>query len=163
MQKRCNGAKRNGIFSKCLQKICQYYAFQRNATTSNRPLVVKSHPAGMRVCCAIFVGISLRLCSILLRSFRITFAAYLPTRIKSLRDFLQSSLNYMTTGTTCISFQFFMAMPYVLWVSIPLRCSSSYGCPMGLGRRRGICGTIRGGRCNTLASSSWCRASGRRC
>ena len=71
--------------------------------------------------------------------------------------------NYMTTGTTCISFQFFMVMPYFLWVSIPLRCSSFYGCPMGLGRRRGICGTIRGGRCNTLASSSWCRASGRRC
>ena len=34
-----------------------------------------------------FAGISLRLCSISLRSFRITFAAYLPTHIKSLRDF----------------------------------------------------------------------------
>ena len=37
--------------------------------------------------------ISLRLCSISLRSFRITFAAYLPTHIKSLRDFFQSLLN----------------------------------------------------------------------
>ena len=34
-----------------------------------------------------FAGISLRLCSISLRSLRITFAAYLPTHIKSLRDF----------------------------------------------------------------------------
>ena len=42
---------------------------------------------GMRVCYAIFAGISLRLCSISLRSLRITFAAYLPTHIKSLRDF----------------------------------------------------------------------------
>ena len=42
---------------------------------------------GMRVCYAIFAGISLRLCSISLCSFRITFAAYLPTHIKSLRDF----------------------------------------------------------------------------
>ena len=38
-------------------------------------------------CYATFAGISLRLCSISLRSFRITFAAYLPTHIKSLRDF----------------------------------------------------------------------------
>ena len=42
---------------------------------------------GLRVCYAIFAGISLRLCSISLRSLRITFAAYLPTHIKSLRDF----------------------------------------------------------------------------
>ena len=38
-------------------------------------------------CYAIFAGISLRLCSISLRSFRITFAAYMPTHIKSLWDF----------------------------------------------------------------------------
>ena len=37
-------------------------------------------------CYATFAGISLRLCSISLRSFCITFAAYLPTHIKSLRD-----------------------------------------------------------------------------
>ena len=37
----------------------------------------------MRICYAIFAGISLR-------SFRITFAAYLPTHIKSLRDFFQT-------------------------------------------------------------------------
>ena len=67
--------------------------FQRNATTSNCPLNTKSHPAGMRICYAIFAGISLRLCSISLRSFRITFAAYLPTHIKSLWDFFQSLLN----------------------------------------------------------------------
>ena len=47
----------------------------------------------MHICYAIFAGISLRLCSISLRSFRITFAAYLPTHIKSLRDFFQSLLN----------------------------------------------------------------------
>ena len=38
-------------------------------------------------CYATFAGISHRLCSISLRSLRITFAAYLPTHIKSLRDF----------------------------------------------------------------------------
>ena len=57
------------------------------------PIMAKSHPAGMRICYAMFAGISLRLCCISLRSFRITFAAYLPTHIKSLRDFFQSLLN----------------------------------------------------------------------
>ena len=87
MQKRCNGAKRNGIFSKCLHWICKYYAFQRNATTPNSPIMAKSHPAGMHICCGLFAGISLRLCSISLRSLRITFTAYLPTHIKFLTEF----------------------------------------------------------------------------
>ena len=87
MQKRCNGAKRNGIFSKCLHWICKYYAVQRNATTPNSPIMAKSHPAGMHICYGIFAGISLRLCSISLRSFRITFTAYLPTHIKFLTEF----------------------------------------------------------------------------
>ena len=87
MQKRCNGAKRNGIFSKCLHWICKYYAFQRNATTPNSPIMAKSHPAGMHICYGIFAGISLRLCSISLRSFRITFTAYLPTHIKFPTEF----------------------------------------------------------------------------
>ena len=87
MQIRCNGAKRNGIFSKCLHWICKYYAFQRNATTPNSPIMAKSHPAGMHICYGIFAGISLRLCSISLRSFRITFTAYLPTHIKFLTEF----------------------------------------------------------------------------
>ena len=87
MQKRCNGAKRNGIFSKCLHWICKYYAFQRNATTPNSPIMAKSHPAGMHICYGIFAGISLRLCSISLRSVRITFTAYLPTHIKFLTEF----------------------------------------------------------------------------
>ena len=104
MQKRCNGAKRNGIFSKCLQWICKYYAFQRNATTPNSPIMAKSHPAGMHICYAIFAGISLRLCSISLRSFRITFAAYLPTHIKSLRDFFQSLLNNQRDSLYIIPF-----------------------------------------------------------
>ena len=102
MQKRCNGAKRNEIFSKCLQWICKYYAFQRNATTSNNRIMAKSHPAGMHICYAIFADISLRSCSISLRSFRITFAAYLPTHIKSLWDFFFNHYQIIT-GTTCIS------------------------------------------------------------
>ena len=61
--------------------------------------MAKSHPAGMRICYAIFAGISLRLCSISLRSFRITFAAYLPTHIKFLTEF-----HRIFFGTTCISF-----------------------------------------------------------
>ena len=87
MQKRCNGAKRNGILSKCLHWICKYYAVQRTATTPNSPIMAKSHPAGMHICYGIFAGISLRLCSISLRSFRITFTAYLPTHIKFLTEF----------------------------------------------------------------------------
>ena len=39
-------------------------------------------------------GISLRLCYISLRSLRITFAAYLPTHIKSLRDFFSISTKF---------------------------------------------------------------------
>ena len=65
--------------------------------------MAKSHPAGMRICYAIFAGISLRLCSISLRSFRITFAAYLPTHIKSLREFFQSLLNYHRDNLYIIS------------------------------------------------------------
>ena len=57
------------------------------------PIEYEIASRGMRICYAIFAGISLRLCSISLRSFRITFAAYLPTHIKSLRDFFQSLLN----------------------------------------------------------------------
>ena len=59
--------------------------------------MAKSHPAGMRICYAIFAGISLR-------SFRITFAAYLPTHIKSLRDFFQSLLNNYRNNLYIISF-----------------------------------------------------------
>ena len=44
-------------------------------------LIAKLHPAGMHICYAAFAGISLRLCFISLRSFRTTFAAYLPTHI----------------------------------------------------------------------------------
>ena len=44
------------------------------------------------------------LCSISLRSFRITFAAYLPTHIKSLRDFFQSLLNNYRNNLYIISF-----------------------------------------------------------
>ena len=91
--------------AKCLQWICKCYAFQRNAITSNCLSVAKSHPAGMQICYAIFAGISLRLCSISLRSFRITFAAYLPTHIKFLWDFLQSSLNIWLQGRPVVQFQ----------------------------------------------------------
>ena len=92
MQKRCNGAKRNGIFSKCLHWICKYYAFQRNATTPNSPIMAKSHPAGMHICYGIFAGISLRLCSISLRSI----TSFLHTCLHTSNPygiFLQSSLN----------------------------------------------------------------------
>ena len=66
----------------------------------------KSHPAGMHIVMLPFAGISLRLYSISLRSFRITFAAYLPTHIKSLRDFFQSLLNYHRDNMYIISFDF---------------------------------------------------------
>ena len=68
--------------------------------------MAKSHPAGMQICYATFAGISLRLCSISLRSFRITFAAYLPTHIKSLWDFFQSLLNNHRDNLYIISYLF---------------------------------------------------------
>ena len=86
-------------FCFCAPNIYPLNPFQRNATTSNCPLNAKSHPAGMHICYAIFAGISLRLCSISLRSLRITFAAYLPTHIKFLTEF-----HRIFFGTTCISF-----------------------------------------------------------
>ena len=74
-------------FRNACNKKCQYYAFQRNATTP-KPLEDSEIASRWDACCyATFAGISLRLCSISLRSFRITVAAYLPTHIKSLWDF----------------------------------------------------------------------------
>ena len=67
-------------FRNACNKKCQYYAFQRNATTP-KPLEDSEIASRWDACCyATFAGISLR-------SFRITFAAYLPTHIKSLWDF----------------------------------------------------------------------------
>ena len=79
--------------------------------------MAKSHPAGMRICYAIFTGISLRLCSISLRSFRITFAAYLPTHIKSLRDFpLFWFVFFLGVGVEI----FFVVCNYALHFFVPL-------------------------------------------
>ena len=61
----------------------------------------------MQICYTIFAGISLRLCSISLRSFRITFAVYLPTHIKSLRDFFQFITKYLQ-GQLVYHFRFFL-------------------------------------------------------
>ena len=58
----------------------------------------------MHICFVAFAGISLRLCYVSLRSFRITFAAYLPTHIKSLWDFFQSSLNNHRNNLYIISY-----------------------------------------------------------
>ena len=66
------------------------------------PIECEIASRGMRICYAIFAGISLRLCSISLRSFRITFVAYLSTHIKSLWDFFFKHYQIIT-GTTCIS------------------------------------------------------------
>ena len=33
-------------FRNACNKKCQYYAFQRNATTPNSPIMAKSHPVG---------------------------------------------------------------------------------------------------------------------
>ena len=68
--------------------------------------IMLSHSAGMHICCATFAGISLRLYYISLCSLRITFAAYLPTHIKSLRDFFQSSLNFHRDNLYIISMIF---------------------------------------------------------
>ena len=86
-------------FRNACNKKCQYYAFQRNATTP-KPLEDSEIASRWDACCyATFAGISLRLCYISLRSFRITFAAYLPTHIKFLTEF-----HRIFFRTTCISF-----------------------------------------------------------
>ena len=93
MQKRCNGAKRNGVFSKCLQWICQYYAFRRNATTSKSPIMAKLHPAGMHLCYAIFcrhfASVMLHIASLISHNLRCipAYTHLIPT------GFFQSSLN----------------------------------------------------------------------
>ena len=88
--------------------------------------MAKSHPAGMHICYAIFAGISLRLCYISLRSFRITFAAYLPTHIKSLRDFFQ------TKGTVLLvclwHIQTKRTVPLVCGLCAIVYCKNNQGC-----------------------------------
>ena len=70
------------------------------------PIEYEIASRGMRICYAIFAGISLRLCSISLRSFRITFAAYLPTHIKFLTEF-----HRIFFGTTLYIISYFLALP----------------------------------------------------
>ena len=109
MQKRCNGAKQNGIFSKCLQWICKCYAFQRNATTSNCPLVAKSHPAGMRILCDIcrhFASVMLHFASLITHNLRCipAYTHQIPNGISSQTFF----------GITCISILSFLPNKEIL-------------------------------------------------
>ena len=89
-------------FRNACNKKCQYYAFQRNATTP-KPLEDSEIASRWDACCyATFAGISLRLCSISLRSFRITrcipaYAHQIPT------GFFQSLLNYHRDNMYIIS------------------------------------------------------------
>ena len=93
MQKRCNGAKRNGVFSKCLQWICQYYAFRRNATTSKSPIMAKyaSRWDAYLLCdiCRHFASVMLHIASLISHNLRCipAYTHLIPT------GFFQSSLN----------------------------------------------------------------------
>ena len=85
MQKRCNGATWN-LFE---MPAIDMSVLCIPAECDNIKLPIDGEIASRwdAYCYATFAGISLRLCSISLRSFRITFTAYLPTHIKFLTEF----------------------------------------------------------------------------
>ena len=76
--------------AKCLQISHNKYASQRDAISHSMGNLMLSHSAGMHNTDKSIAGISKRFH---FASLHYIFSAYLPTHIKSLWDFLQSSLN----------------------------------------------------------------------
>ena len=76
--------------AKCLQISHNKYASQRDAISHSMGNLMLSHSAGMQHPDISIAGISKRFH---FASLHYIFSAYLPTHIKSLWDFLQSSLN----------------------------------------------------------------------
>ena len=76
--------------AKCLQISHNKYASQRDAISHSMGNLMLSHSAGMHNTDISIAGISKRFH---FASLHYIFSAYLPTHIKSLWDFLQSSLN----------------------------------------------------------------------
>ena len=73
--------------AKCLQRQHNKYASQRDAISYSMGNLMLSHSAGMHNTDKSIAGISKRFH---FASLYYIFSAYLPTHIKSLRDFLQS-------------------------------------------------------------------------
>ena len=76
--------------AKCLQISHNKYASQRDAISHSMGNLMLSHSAGMHNTDKSIAGISKRFH---FASLHYIFSAYLPTHIKSLRDFFQSLLN----------------------------------------------------------------------
>ena len=76
--------------AKCLQISHNKYASQRDAISYSMGYLMLSHSAGMHNTDISIAGISKRFH---FASLHYIFSAYLPTHIKSLRDFFQSLLN----------------------------------------------------------------------
>ena len=76
--------------AKCLQISHNKYASQRDAISYSMGNLMLSHSAGMHNTDISIAGISKRFH---FASLHYIFSAYLPTHIKSLRDFFQSLLN----------------------------------------------------------------------
>ena len=88
--------------AKCLQISHNKYASQRDAISPSMGDLMLSHSAGMHNTYISIAGISKRFH---FASLHYIFSAYLPTHIKSLRDFFQSLLN--NHRDNLISFPFF--------------------------------------------------------
>ena len=78
------------------------YASQRDAISPPMDNLMLSHSAGMHNTYISIAGISKRFH---FASLHYIFSAYLPTHIKSLWDFLQSSLNIWLQGRPVVQFQ----------------------------------------------------------
>ena len=88
--------------AKCLQISHNKYASQRDAISPPMDNLMLSHSAGMHNTYISIAGISKRFH---FASLHYIFSAYLPTHIKSLWDFLQSSLNIWLQGRHVVQFQ----------------------------------------------------------
>ena len=88
--------------AKCLQISHNKYASQRDAISPPMDNLMLSHYAGMHNTHISIAGISKRFH---FASLHYIFSAYLPTHIKSLWDFLQSSLNIWLQGRPVVQFQ----------------------------------------------------------
>ena len=88
--------------AKCLQISHNKYASQRDAISPPMDNLMLSHSAGIHNTYISIAGISKRFH---FASLHYIFSAYLPTHIKSLWDFLQSSLNIWLQGRPVVQFQ----------------------------------------------------------
>ena len=88
--------------AKCLQISYNKYASQRDAISHSMGNLMLSHSDGMHNTDKSIAGISKRFH---FASLHYIFSAYLPTHIKSLWDFLQSSLNIWLQGRPVVQFQ----------------------------------------------------------